>query len=200
LGLLLAAAAGAQPPQPKPAAPRPPASTLTPAQLAAPAAVVNGQVIPEAAVQRGLKRVPPSEHARARPEILDYLIDNMLIDQYLVQKKVAVDPKAVAARMGEVQAEVKKHGQEYAKMLADLMITENELKAQMTADLRWEKFVADQATEPVLKALYDQNVEIFDGSQVHARHILLTPTATDPITTAAVMGSVAVGVRRMCRA
>src|SRR6266478_2845367 len=73
-----------------------------------PAATVNGQPVTEVAVQRGLKRVPPAEHAKARPEILNYLIDNVLIDQYLTAQKIAVDPKEVEARVAEIKNEVKK--------------------------------------------------------------------------------------------
>jgi peptidyl-prolyl cis-trans isomerase C len=143
------------------------------------AATVNGQPVPEVAVQRGLKRVPPAEHAKARPEILNYLIDNVILDQYLAGQKIPLDIKEVDARVGEIQSEIKKHGQDYQKMLKDLLLTEEELKAQVTADLRWEKFAVGRATDAALKQLYDQNVEMFDGSLVRARHILLTPAAGD---------------------
>src|SRR5438067_727425 len=73
------------------------------------AATVNGQPITEVAVQRGLKRVPPAEHAKARPEILNYLVDNVLIDQHLVAQKIPVDPKEVEGRVAELKTEVKKH-------------------------------------------------------------------------------------------
>jgi parvulin-like peptidyl-prolyl isomerase len=153
--------------------------TASPTPAAAVAATVNGQPVTEVAVQRGLKRVPPSEHAKARPEILNYLIDNVLLDQYLASQKIPVDIKEVDARVGEIQSEVKKHGQDYQKMLKDLMLTEEELKAQVTADLRWEKFAVGKATDAALKQLYDQNSEMFDGSLVRAQHILLTPAAGD---------------------
>src|SRR6516162_7160531 len=110
-----------------------------------PAATANGQPVPEVAVQRGLKRVPLAEHAKARPEILNYLIDNVLLDQYLSGQKIAVDIKEVDSRVAEIQSEVKKHGQDYQKMLKDLMLTEEELKAQVTADLRWEKFAVGKS-------------------------------------------------------
>jgi peptidyl-prolyl cis-trans isomerase C len=84
---------------------QPPAATAPPAV----AATVNGQPVPEVAVQRGLKRVPPAEHAKARTEILNYLIDNALLDQHLAGQKIPVDVKEVDARVGEIQAEVKKH-------------------------------------------------------------------------------------------
>jgi peptidyl-prolyl cis-trans isomerase C len=151
----------------------------TAAAPAAVAATVNGQPVTEVAVQRGLKRVPPAEHAKARPEILNYLIDNVLLDQHLAGQKIPVDVKEIDARIGEIQAEVKKHGQDYQKMLKDLMLTDEELKTQVAADLRWEKFATAQATDAALKRLFDQNGEMFDGALVRARHILLTPAEGD---------------------
>src|SRR5205085_446191 len=103
-----------------------------------------------------------------------------LIDQYLAAQRVPVEAKDVEARVSEIKAEVKKHGQDYAKMLADLTLTEEELRTQVAADLRWEKFATARATDPVLKDLFEKNTEMFDGSMVRARHILLSPAASDP--------------------
>jgi peptidyl-prolyl cis-trans isomerase C len=139
------------------------------------AATVNGQPVTEVAVQRGLKRVPPAEHAKARPEILNYLVDNLLIDQYLAGQKIVVDPKEVEGRIGEIKAEVKKQNQEYSKMLTELMLTEEELRTQVAADMRWEKYAIAQATEAALKDFFAKRGEMFDGSMVRARHILLSP-------------------------
>jgi parvulin-like peptidyl-prolyl isomerase len=140
-----------------------------------PAATVNGQPITEVAVQRGLKRVPAAEHAKARPEILSYLVDNVLIDQYLTGLKAPVDPKEVEARITDIKNEVKKQGQDYAKMLTELMLTEDELRSQVTADLRWEKYAVGQGTDVALKDFFAKHPEMFDGSMVRARHILLAP-------------------------
>src|SRR5262249_34198888 len=54
------------------------------------AATVNGQAIPELAVYRGLQRVPPKHREQARKDILSYLIDNVVVEQYLTQLKVEV--------------------------------------------------------------------------------------------------------------
>jgi peptidyl-prolyl cis-trans isomerase C len=170
LGLSLAAGTPALAQQPTAAAPVP----------AGVAATVNGQPITEASVQRGLKRVPPAEHPKARPEILNYLIDNLLIDQYLAAQKIPVEAKDVEGRVNEIKSEVKKHGQDYAKMLTDLMLTEEELRSQIAADLRWEKYATAQGTDAALKQLYDKCPEMFDGSMVRARHILLIPPTNDP--------------------
>ena len=150
-----------------------------PALAQQPAATVNGQPVTEVAVQRGLKRVPPAEHAKARPEILNYLIDNLLVDQYLTAQKTAVDPNEAENRIGEIKAEIKKQNQDYAKMLSELMLTEDELRSQVAADLRWEKYAIAQSTDAALRDFFAKHPEMFDGSMVRARHILLSP-GTDP--------------------
>ena len=157
-----------------------PAKAAASAAPAGTAATVNGQSIPEVAVQRSIKRRPPEERAEARAEVLDYLIDNALIDQYLVQRHVEVPQAELDARVGEIREEIKKGGQTVEKVMQELMLTEDELRAQLAADLRWEKFVSTQATEKVLRELFDKNPEVFDGTTVRARHILVAPSSKDP--------------------
>lgn len=155
--------------------PAPPTPTATAANAVA--ATVNGQPIGEVAIQRGLKRVPPEEQSKARADIVNYLIDNLLIDQYLERQKITYETKDVETRMTELKNEVKKHGQDYSKMLSELMLTEAELRSQIAADLRWEKYCKSQGTDAALNDFYGKHVEMFDGSMVRARHILLTPGA-----------------------
>jgi peptidyl-prolyl cis-trans isomerase C len=177
LAALAPAALYAQPaPTPPGAAP----AATAPAIPTGVAATVNGVVVAEAAVQRGLKQVPPEDHAKARPDILEYLIDNALIDQYLVAMKVAVDPADVDKHLEEVRAEIKKRGQDVPKVLANMFLTEEELKKEIGAQLRWEKFLATQATDKALRDLFAATPETFDGSQVRVRHIQLTPPPGDP--------------------
>lgn len=156
------------------------AGATAPAVAVESAALVNGQPVTEVSVQRALKRVPPTDHAKARPEILDFLIDNLLIEQYLIAQKIVVDPKAVETRVGEIKAEMAKQKQDFAKMLSDLSLTEHELRTQIAADLRWESFALAQASDAALKNMFAKNTEMFDGSMVRARHVLMTPASADP--------------------
>ncbi|MCS6852105.1 MAG: peptidylprolyl isomerase [Gemmataceae bacterium] len=137
------------------------------------AATVNGQPILEVTVQRALKRVPPDKHAQARVEILNYLIDNLLVDQFLTEGKLTVDPKEIDARINQIKEEVKKEGHDFAKLMADMMLSEEELRTQVAADLRWEKYATAQASDKNLRDYFEKNRDMFDGSTVHARHILL---------------------------
>ncbi len=145
LGLTLSCLpALAQTPPPAPSAP-PPAPTAPAAAPNAVAATVNGQPILESAVQRGLHRVPPQKHTEARPQVLHYLIDLALLDQYLLQLHVAVDPKEVEKSVAEMKAELQKRNQDFAKMLAELRLTEAELNEQIAAEMRWSKFAEERA-------------------------------------------------------
>jgi peptidyl-prolyl cis-trans isomerase C len=143
------------------------------------AATVNGQPITEVAVQRGLKRLPPQKQAEARAEIIDYLVGNALVDQYLQQQRVEVDGKDVDARLAQIREEFKKSGQTFEKVLSQLNLTEDELRAQLIAELRWEKYCATQVSDKDLSDFFAKNPEMFDGSTVRARHILITPPAGD---------------------
>jgi parvulin-like peptidyl-prolyl isomerase len=130
-------------------------------------------------VDRAVDRYPPVEQAKARAEIIDYLIDQALVDQYLLQQKIVAEDQEVAARLTEIEAELKKTGQTLPKLLQNFRMTEAEFRAQITADLRWEKFTSTQATDANLTALFEQNQDMFDGSRVHARHILIRPAHDD---------------------
>src|SRR5205807_968935 len=100
-------------------------------------------------------------------------------DQYLQQLRVDVPASEIDARFVQVLEEIKKSGQTLEKVMQELMLTEEELKTQLAAELRWEKYSDEQATDKLLHQVFDNNPEMFDGSTVHARHILLTPAAKD---------------------
>jgi parvulin-like peptidyl-prolyl isomerase len=139
------------------------------------AATVNGQAISKSMVDRPLEAVPADKLAKAREEIINYLIDTAVVDQYLLALKITIEEKEVDARLAEVEAELKKSNQTLADTLKKLKLTQPEFRAQVTADLRWEKFATQQSAEPNLKAMFQRSPEMFDGSQVRARHILLAP-------------------------
>ncbi|MFO0936878.1 MAG: peptidylprolyl isomerase [Gemmataceae bacterium] len=193
-----AAVASAQAPLTPPAgAPGtlPPSTVAPPATTPAPvvrptgnAATVNNQAIPEVAVYRALRQFPPTEQAVARKEILNHLIDNTLIDQYLNLLKITVEPAEVDKLIGDLKAELAKAvpPKDYAKELEGMMLTEAEFRAEVSAQMKWDKFVKQQATDANLKTLFDQSPTVFDGSLVKCRHILLAMPADAATKTATV--------------
>jgi parvulin-like peptidyl-prolyl isomerase len=160
-----------------------PASAQTPpppsAAPAGVAALVNGQPITEAALHRLLDHVKPEKQAEARPDLLDELIDRLLLDQYLQQMNVVVDRAEVDKQIEKLRADLKKDNQTLEANLQKIGWTEADLREQIQSALRWQKHAATLAADKAVREFFDANKEMFDGSMVHARHILLTPATSD---------------------
>jgi peptidyl-prolyl cis-trans isomerase C len=139
------------------------------------AAKVNDQVIEEVAVYRALRQFPKEEHEIARKEILNHLVENMLIDQYLTALNKTASKEEVDKLVGELKAELQKASKDYAKELEAMMLTEAEFRAEVTAQMKWDKFLKEQGTDDALKKMFEAAPSMFDGSMVRARHILMTP-------------------------
>lgn len=138
------------------------------------AARVNGQAIPELAVYRGSMRVPAARRDETRKDVLNYLIDNTIIDQYLLQLKIPVEAKEVDEHIEKIKKEALEiEKKKYEEILKELMVTEDELRAELTSALRWDKFVIQQGTDKVLQDFFKANVEMFNSSKLRARHILI---------------------------
>jgi peptidyl-prolyl cis-trans isomerase C len=155
------------------------AAPPAPAPTAPVAATVNGQAIPESAVQRSLQRVPPAKQAEARPQIINFLIDQVLLDQYLLQQKIPVDPKEIDKAIDEMKSELQKQKKEFSKELQEMKLTEAELREHISADIRWGKFTEEKAADKILKDIFESQKYLFDGSMVRARHILLMVDSND---------------------
>lgn len=175
LGLALAVTTAAQPPGGNPVVPPVTPMTKTEVIPTGIAATVNGQVIPEKAVYRALRQFPPHTQELARKEIIAHLTENALIDQYLNAIKVTVEEKEVDALINELKAELVAAKKDYAKELEAMLLTEAEFRAEVTAQMKWEKFVKQQGTDQALKQLFDSSPDVFDGTLVRARHILMAP-------------------------
>jgi parvulin-like peptidyl-prolyl isomerase len=152
-------------------------------KLGAPrAAVVNGEPIAETAVQRGLRPVPKEHQAKAREQILNFMIDNLLIDQYLVTMKIPATKAEVDARIQKIREEAAKNKQDLDKLLKEQDLSEAEMRVHLTADLRWENYVKSRTNDKMIADFFNGRKDWFDGSQVRARHILI---AVEPVADAA---------------
>jgi parvulin-like peptidyl-prolyl isomerase len=164
-------AAQGQPPSTVPApktAPKtpPPARDLV-------AARVNGKSIPEIAVYRMLAQNP----SESRKEAIDFLVEQAVVDQYLLAMKVNVGAQEIDAKLKQMKKEAEDEPPGWGKLLESMYLTEEELRVQLESVLRWDEFTKTRATENTLKDFFDKNRTTFDGSQVQARHILISGNA-----------------------
>src|SRR5262245_10440593 len=128
LGVLAGLPAVGQEKVPAPPVPPAPAPVPPPPAPNAVAATVNGQTVPEMAVYRALRPLPAPKRAEARVEIVNYLIDNILIDQYLKEQKIEAPTTEVDARVAEMQRQLRAQSLDFVKVLSDMMLTEAELR------------------------------------------------------------------------
>jgi peptidyl-prolyl cis-trans isomerase C len=167
--------------QPVPTAP-PAQPTSVPGPRAWPtgtAATVNGEPLSEAAVQRALLSVPKDKQDQVRAEIVEDLIDQILMDQYLQQLNPKIDTAQADKQLEEIRKDIEKQGKKIDEVFASLYLSEKEVKSQIFSMLRWEAFVTQRATDEALKSLFAKEPEIVDGTKVRVRHILITPKSND---------------------
>jgi len=113
----------------KPQMPPPPAATAI-------AANVNGQDIPEMAVYRAFMHDPANYNPENRKDLINHLVDNTLVDQYLSQLKIAVEPKEIDDRFAQIAAEAAKAKSTLKEMLGRMFLTEEDLRKELLNALR----------------------------------------------------------------
>lgn len=143
-------------------------------------AVVNGQAIPTAEVDVAFSRTsvaqqPITDEQRRmyRAHVLNVLIDNVLVKQYLTQLGVVADAKSVEAHIEELRKVLAQKGQTLESFLKDANANEDRMRQEITDLHQWFSFVEKQSTPQNLETYFQMNQDAFDGSQVRASHILV---------------------------
>jgi peptidyl-prolyl cis-trans isomerase C len=154
-------------------------------QAAKPMAVVNGQRIYRAEVDAILKRQPPSatpltaaQQKQMQGVALDFLINDMLMKQFLQRQQVGKAPLGpqspeVSKQLAEFDAGLKKKNNSLAQFLKETGQTENEVRASIVKELQWEAYVVGHLSDADIKKYYDENKVFFDKVMVRASHILI---------------------------
>jgi parvulin-like peptidyl-prolyl isomerase len=144
------------------------------------AAVVNGEKIPAADVQKLLQREPPTVHPLTQKQkqelwqlALDMLINDVLMRQFLTKNTPAVSTEQIAKEMDLLKTGLAKQNMTLDKFLKDSDQTPDELKDEITVRLQWRAYVTNRLPEPMCKKYYDANKVFFDKVFVRASHILL---------------------------
>jgi parvulin-like peptidyl-prolyl isomerase len=166
-GLVLAALAG-------------PLHAQAPAAKEGPAAVVNGEVIPQADLQKLLDRTPPSpnplpeaQKREVRKAALDMLIDDVLLRQFLKRSNIPVNPADVSKEIEDLRQGLVKNKSSLEQFLKETGQTEQQLRADVVARLQWRAYMVAKVPEPELRQYYSENKVFFDKVYVRASHILM---------------------------
>lgn len=159
------------------------------AQNNKPAAHVNGEAIPLAEIDAVLNQrtpelfpTPRAQQKQLRHDVLDALISERLLRQFLSQRGPKVDDKEVDKQM-QLLAEVQKAA---GKTLDDYCRETRQTKEQVRLSalnmLQFSAYIQQQATESELKKYFQENLEFFQKITVRLHHVVLRVPAEAPKT------------------
>jgi peptidyl-prolyl cis-trans isomerase C len=143
------------------------------------AATVNGEPIRLAEVDAVLKRVKPAAPLTAaqtrslREAVLDELIDELLMTQYVKKNTPAPDRKRIDEQMTVLIEAQKALGKTLADYCRETGFSEAQLRASFETSLRWRTHVDSKTTAADFQKYFESNRDAFEGTTVKLSHILL---------------------------
>lgn len=150
------------------------------AQNAKPAAVVNGEPIPMSEVDaimamrpRELFPVPAAQQRQIKLEILEGLIAERLMKQFLLKSGVTVDSAEVDKQMAALADAQKAAGKTMAEYCRETYQTEAQVRASIYSLLQFTAYSQKVATDAELKSYFEANREFFQKVTVRCSHIVL---------------------------
>ena len=175
----------AQQPPNKPATP-PAAPTANPAPDPSVAATVNGEPIPLADVDAFLKSklaltpLNAPQLKQLRNEVLNDLVDDLLLKQFLRQHGPKVEPAAVERHFKALQTSLARQGKTLADFYRETNQTEASVREMWTTMLQLNGYVRDHVTDEQLKQYYAANKDYFDKVEVKVSHVIVRLGANSP--------------------
>jgi len=152
------------------------------------AATVNGETIPAAEVDAVVAQIPaaatPLSEAQKRVQrydVLQQLIDDRLVRQYLRQNGPKVEAAEVERQFAALESGLKARGQTVEAYLKDAGVTVAQAKENFLRMLQLARFTEAQATDATLRSYFEANRDFFDKTTVRCSQIVLrVPEATPP--------------------
>jgi peptidyl-prolyl cis-trans isomerase C len=161
------------------------AAAQAPPAPAKPPAVVNGEVITQAELEAVLRQAgptpvaqPEAQRRQAQMQALSFLMDKILLRQFLAKNAPPADAAEVARKMQEVDGDLRKHGKSRQEWLADVHQTEEQLRGAIAEDIQWHAYARRHLTDADLEQYYRDARDFFDRTTVRVSHILLRLPST----------------------
>jgi peptidyl-prolyl cis-trans isomerase C len=147
-----------------------------------PAAIVNGESISLAEVERGaaqvMRRPMPMSLTEAQKReikaiVLAQLMDDLLMQQFLRKNAPKPDLAEVNKKLADFETSLKKQGKTLAEYMREEGETEGELRLHIGYGLQWQAYAQKRITDQDVRRYFDENRDYFDQVEVRASHIVL---------------------------
>ena len=151
------------------------------------AATVNGEAITAAELDAAVGQLPPAaaplsaaQRQQQRADVLQLLIEDRLVRQYLRQHGPKVDPAEVDKQFTALEASLKGQGKAIDDYLKECGLTAAQAKENFLRMLQLARYVEARAGEDKLRSYFEANRDFFDKTTVRTSHIVLRlpPSAT----------------------
>jgi peptidyl-prolyl cis-trans isomerase C len=137
--------------------------------------IVNGHPITEENLEflRLSRQIPADEGQNARQALIEQLIDQRLVREFLDSRKVKVDPTRLEDEIGRIQRLIRRGGKEPAEILAKLGYDDARLRDELSLGLAWQTHLRQVVTSVQIKEYFAKHREELDGTEVRASQILI---------------------------
>lgn len=137
-------------------------------------ATVNGQAVTQAdlsfaLLSRGITDAPPA----LRQQLLEQLINQRLIQEFLKTQKIEVPSKQLDESVVKVENFIRKKGDNPQQVLTKMGFTPEKLRAAIALPLAWNLYARQEISPEKMQAYFNAHREELDGTRVEASQILL---------------------------
>lgn len=137
-------------------------------------ATVNGQPVTEgdlsfALLSRGITDAPPA----LRQQLLEQLVNQRLIQEFLKAQKIEVPPKQLDESVVKVENFIRKKGDNPQQVLTKMGFSPEKLRAAIALPLAWNLYARQEISPEKMQAYFNAHREELDGTRVEASQILL---------------------------
>jgi foldase protein PrsA len=149
------------------------------------AAVVTGEKITAGQVDRVLSQtvgdlnLSPDQRKRAQSAVLEKLVNQKVVFDFLEQHQAAVGEDEVRLKLEDLKtqlATVEKTIDDYLKQTGRTL---DELNFEFAWQASWPPYLEKKLTDEVLKDYFDQHRRKFDGTEIRVAHLLLKPVGAE---------------------
>jgi peptidyl-prolyl cis-trans isomerase C len=151
------------------------------------AATVNGEAITTAELDAAVANIPAAtaptsaaQRAQQRTDMLQLLIDDRLVRQYLKQHGPKVDGAEVEKQFAALEAGLKKQDKTLEVYLKECGLTAAQAKENFLRMIQLARYTEARATTEALRSYFEANRDFFDKTTVRTSHIVLRLPATAP--------------------
>lgn len=119
----------------------------------------------------------PEDLKAIKQEIVDQLVTDMLVDEFIDKQGLVVAPEEVDREVEQIRNNITNSQKDVTlpleQILASAGLNIHELKKGIKHSIALEKYFSNKIDEKMLKKYFEENKNIFNGESVKVSHILI---------------------------